>query len=66
MRQSLSQMSLEERKIKKAIHKNSTRKQIASAAATEAASWHQTGERLVKKTKGRAQFSGLSGSRKIQ
>lgn len=59
VRQSLSQMSLEERKIKKAIHKNSARKQIASAAATEGASWQQPGEQAPKI--GRVATTQLSG-----
>lgn len=59
MRQSLSQMSLEERKITKAIHKNSARKQIPSAAATEGASWQQPGEQAPKI--GRVATTQLSG-----
>ena len=51
LRKSLSQVSLEERKIKKASHKNSNRKKVVSAAPTEGTSW-QLDERPVKKTEG--------------
>jgi len=41
LKKSLSQMSLEERKAKKASQKTSTRKKTVSTAATERTNWHQ-------------------------
>ncbi|XP_078346337.1 uncharacterized protein LOC144631703 isoform X2 [Oculina patagonica] len=42
LRKSFSQMSLEERKTKKASQKNSTRKKVMSAVSTEGISWQRT------------------------
>jgi len=50
LRKSLSQMSLEERKMKKISQKNSKRNKVVSAAATEGTTRQQTNERSVKKT----------------
>lgn len=55
LRKSLSQVSLEERKTKKLSQKNSGKKKVVSAAATEGTSWKQTEEvapRTLKKREG--------------
>lgn len=55
VRKSWSQISLEERKTKKLIQKNSAKKNALSVAASEATSWQQTKEetpRVLKKREG--------------
>jgi len=47
LKKSFSQMSLEERKIKKVSQKNSTRKKTVSAAAAERTNWQQTEEQMA-------------------
>jgi len=47
LKKSFSQMSLEERKIKKVSQKNSTRKKMVSAAAAERTNWQQTEEQMA-------------------
>ena len=63
LRKSLSQMSLEERKMKKISQKNSTRNKAVSAAANGGTTRQQTNERSVKKTEGITYFACLCSAR---
>ena len=48
LKKSFSQMSLEERKTKKVSQKNSTRKKVVSAVATERTNWQQIEEHTAR------------------